>query len=237
MRRGPCNHQNNQRHQTILHLHKSWVLQLLLHIPRWKSNWYRYGRQYLRRPLTPVKSMNLFRAHKNPSVTSFWHSFLHGQITATGAPSPHRIDAWSKKGVTDIVTLQRGDEMREDLGKLVVDRGIQWHHLPLSGRQLSRKQDQLTMQQIPQLFEELSQRIDSFSLVVHCAAGMHRTGIFLYLMFRFNGLATAEAMDSISQIRQITAEELTKRTKKNGVLLEKAEAIYQNLMENKSESL
>merc|ERR550532_3612420 len=48
---------------------------------------------------------------------------------------------------------------------------------------------------------------DGENLVVHCAAGLHRTGIFLYLLLRELGDSPEAALEKIRQMREITYNE------------------------------
>ena len=44
---------------------------------------------------------------------------------------------------------------------------------------------------------------------VHCAAGMHRTGVIGYTLLRLNGYTPTSALDAIEEIRPITHHALT----------------------------
>lgn len=41
-------------------------------------------------------------------------------------------------------------------------------------------------------------------VLIHCASGMHRTGVFAYSLLRTIGLDYKEAMAKINEIRDIT---------------------------------
>ncbi len=127
-------------------------------------------------------------------------------------------------GVTDVVTLQRGDEMRPFLPEACEELELCWRHVPLSGRRLERREDRESLTRIPAIVGLLEA---GRHVVVHCAAGMHRTGICMYLVLRHVGYDEEEAMALIEQSRPVTATELRKKTRKNGILREKAEAIFQ----------
>ena len=42
------------------------------------------------------------------------------------------------------------------------------------------------------------------TVVVHCAAGVHRTGCIAYSLMRMNGLERAEAFDALGKMREET---------------------------------
>lgn len=71
---------------------------------------------------------------------------------------------------------------------------------------------------------------DGERVVVHCAAGCHRTGSFIYVVLRRAGLSPDEALEGIKQTRHVTWDEMTKVTKKRpGGLKVKAEEAFQRL--------
>ena len=173
--------------------------------------------------------MEIFQSHKNQKAASYWIPFGTGWLTASGAPSPRKLEEWSEKGVTDIVTLQREDEMRSELPTLCQELNMSWHHIPLSGRRLERKTDKTSLEKLPNLLHLFGPDQNNRKVVFHCAAGMHRTGISLYVLLRLGGHNAETAVTFIHQARELTAEELTKTFKKTGKLIDKAEFILQTL--------
>ena len=156
-----------------------------------------------------------------------WVSLLRGQITAAGAPGRRTPARWSAAGVTDVVTLQRADEHADWLPDACAEVGMSWHHMPLSGRRLEGPSDRDTLAAIPTLLDLL--RADPpRKLVVHCSAGLHRTGVCLYLLHRHAGLSPEATLASIAAARPLTAAELTRSTRRHGVLQDRAEALYQH---------
>ncbi len=77
-------------------------------------------------------TMIKFDESKNPNAQSYWVPFLTGKITACGAPSKKRLFNWRGFGVTDVITLQRSDEMQQWLPALCEELQVKWHHYPLS---------------------------------------------------------------------------------------------------------
>lgn len=147
-----------------------------------------------------------------------------GRITATGAPSRTKVDQWARMGVTDVVTLQRADEHAAWLPQACADAEITWHHLPLSGRRLEHPDDAASLARMPRL-AELLRATPPRSILVHCAAGLHRTGVCLYMVLRAHGLTGDEAVETIASARPLTAEELCRETRR-GTLRETAEAAF-----------
>ncbi len=175
-----------------------------------------------------TEALALFEAHKNPLAQSWWLPLKSGLITAAGAPSPKRLRAWSEHQVTDVVTLQRADEMRSTLPQLCEAHELRWHHLPLSGKRLEAPEDLQALAGVHALLQRLED--PKTKMVVHCAAGMHRTGVCLYLMLRSAGVAPEESVRKVEQARALTGREL-QRTMRSGRLADLAEAIHVRLTE------
>lgn len=133
-----------------------------------------------------------------------------------------RLREWKAFGATDVVTLQRSDEMRPSLQTECEELGLNWWHRPLSGRRLEVEEDQRSLSNLDLILKALggeSQR----SIVLHCSAGMHRTGVFFYFLLRESGATQTEALLKIREARPLTAQELEKATRKSGKLLDLAE--------------
>ncbi len=127
--------------------------------------------------------------------------------------------------MTDVVTLQRADEMAAWLGPTCAALGMQWHHRPLTGRRLSGARDMQSLVELAALLELPADR----RIVLHCAAGMHRTGLSLDLLLRRAGATSEEALTGVERARPVTAHELTRTTRRSGRLLDRAEVLLTEL--------
>ncbi len=156
---------------------------------------------------------------------SHWVPLQTGWITATGGPSRVRLGGWPERGATDVLTLQRVDEMQPWIPEACAAVGLNFIHLPLSGRRLERPEDWESLRRLPSLLAlwDRPRRV-----VVHCSAGLHRTGAVCHLLLRLSGLDRATALARIEAARPLTAEELCKRTR-SGTLIDQAEEILLRL--------
>lgn len=176
-------------------------------------------------------TMEIFEQGKTPENTSHWITFGDHLLSAAGAPGKRRIPVWEEAGITDVITLQREDEMNARIPILCEERGWRWHHIPLSGKKLEATSDPTSLSALAELARELIEDDDPRRrIVVHCSAGLHRTGVALYLMLRLTGLDVEETIAKIASARALTAHELTRVSRRDDKrLADRAEAFYREL--------
>lgn len=145
---------------------------------------------------------------------SEWIEIEGGRLGASGAPGRGGIAYWQSIGATGVITLLRDNEMRnKNIEEQCREHGLVWLHLPLEGRRSFAQpsiEDRNSILQIPQVVNWLR---SGRSVIVHCAAGMHRTGFVCYLTLRLAGLSCSESLDKVREMRPVTYEELVVRTR------------------------
>jgi len=109
-------------------------------------------------------------------------SFLRvgsGDLCLTGRPGQHTLPRLKRIGLTTVVTLLSEKENAQELGKWCRAVGLNWVHAPLDGANrpllMSKAARAILLQGWRQAQEELSK---GGRVLVHCAAGVHRTGVF-----------------------------------------------------------
>merc|ERR1712129_337833 len=164
-----------------------------------------------------------------------------GSLAARGRPNPETLLALQHcKGVTAVVTLLRQDEgpgAAALLGQACERLGLKRCHAPLagpkemgmigSGKVMLTHEDIESFRKVRQAKEWLESGGDN--IVVHCAAGLHRTGIFLYVLLRELGELPTDALNRIQLMRPETADEFTRLNFQS-----KADAIF-GLVASKSQ--
>jgi len=159
-----------------------------------------------------------------------------GRLAASAAPGPGAVKSWKECGASTVVTLLRDDEPAFNCAKdQIIALGLRWLHLPLSGKKAitepqqaragkatKTKHDALSLSRVHEVTELLKA---GESVVVHCAAGMHRTGVVCYLTLRRLNLSPKDALSIILKSRPITHEEITKSTSNHLPLCELAEGM------------
>ncbi len=171
--------------------------------------------------------MELFEASDNPHNIRRWVPLGPHLITASGAPGRRRFADWPQLGVTTVVTLQRADEMPPWLEPACAENEISWRHTPVSGKRLEDPSDTDSLRQlleIPRSLEDARHKI-----VLHCSAGLHRTGVALYLLLRARGLSPEDTIARIAQARHLTATELERRPRRGLRLQDIAENLWREL--------
>jgi Tyrosine phosphatase family len=163
--------------------------------------------------------------HEPFEPNSAWVPLRAGWITAAGGPSRQRLADWPARGATDVLTLQRADEMQPWIPELCQTHGLGWIHLPLSGRRMEQAGDRDGLARLPGLLDVWS---EPRRVVVHCSAGLHRTGAICYLLLRLAGQTRDEAVATIRTARALTAEELV-RGARSGVLIDRMDALLATL--------
>mmetsp|Transcript_35709 Transcript_35709/g.76112 ORF Transcript_35709/g.76112 Transcript_35709/m.76112 type:complete len:319 (-) Transcript_35709:101-1057(-) len=139
-----------------------------------------------------------------------------GRLAARGRPSPSQLAALHAiEGMTVLVSLLRSDEAGcSEIQRTCERLGVRWYHAPLDGLRAMRGGDPTpeAWDSLRSVYEVLDLLVlCGESVIVHCAAGLHRTGIYLYLLMRAAGFQPKEALEKIREMRPITAEEVEKK--------------------------
>ena len=113
-------------------------------------------------------------------------------------------------GITCIVTCQAIREIPEDIQQGCSLAGITWVYVEMNGanKPLLKRKEILTvvatgLHKVMLLMNESNHKI-----LVHCAAGIHRTGTFAYSLLRLNGFSSEESMNKLKEMREVTYKEV-----------------------------
>jgi len=117
-------------------------------------------------------------------------------------------------GCTHVCTLLSENENAQEMEKLVKKNGLQWIWLPLSNGDIPQVND---FGKILIGLKQLSEIIESGgSLLIHCSAGIHRTGMIANVLLRYLGLSESESLKIIHEARTITHDQVGKKRLKLG---------------------
>lgn len=119
---------------------------------------------------------------------------------------PRRTDfpLLHQMGCTHVVTLLKDSEGARRYGDLARLAGLEWMWIPIpNGKYPEGEVHKGLLEAIPNLSQLLD---EGSSILIHCSAGIHRTGLVAYALPRWRGLESRPPMKIISQIRKETAD-------------------------------
>eukprot|EP00931_Biecheleriopsis_adriatica_P091266 TRINITY_DN65156_c0_g1_i1.p1 TRINITY_DN65156_c0_g1~~TRINITY_DN65156_c0_g1_i1.p1 ORF type:complete len:266 (-),score=63.72 TRINITY_DN65156_c0_g1_i1:66-821(-) len=158
-----------------------------------------------------------------------WCTVGKGFLAARPVPQDAgQIKEWD---ATVVVTLLRPHEKVEAVQSACENAGCKWLWAPVEAISNCKKPvSPEDLQSLMKAGDVLRLCESGERVVVHCAAGCHRTGTFCYLVLRRAGKSCEEALSAIRQTRELTWKEMTEHTKKRPQgLHRKAEDICQRL--------
>lgn len=164
-----------------------------------------------------------------------WTPVCRGFLAARAAPRDKaELESWKASAVVTLV--QPSTRPWETVKSGCEELHILWFSAPLEPISKAAKplaeDDWESFRQVDDVLQAL---MLGSRVVVHCAAGCHRTGIFCYVLLRSAGKSSEEALAAIRETREVTWQELTMIARKRPQgLIPKAEAIFQTLSRGKT---
>jgi len=137
-----------------------------------------------------------------------WIRVGDGWLAAAGAPGQVAFANWRREGATSVVSLLRADEPAFEKARDGCQKcGFRWEHAPLAGKRsctslVSEPEDLCSWNRLRDLLPQLFN--DGERVVIHCAAGMHRTGSVAFCTLRHFGLSIDESLRAVEEGRPVT---------------------------------
>ncbi|HVS01332.1 MAG TPA: tyrosine-protein phosphatase [Thermoanaerobaculia bacterium] len=133
-----------------------------------------------------------------------WVPAGRGRLAILHRPKLALIPHLPRLGCDHVATLLSEKEGGDQIGARVRDAGLGWTWLPLPD---ARPPQGRRNQPVHAALAALAAELDAGrSLLVHCSAGIHRTGMFAYALLRWIGNDEAAAL---SATRPLTRDELS----------------------------
>jgi protein-tyrosine phosphatase len=127
-----------------------------------------------------------------------------GRLALYHRPRQEDFASFRDLGCTHIITLLKESEGAERYGNMTREAGMEWVWLPVpNGKHPEGDVHERLIQSMPVLSQLLD---DGNSMMIHCSAGIHRTGTVAYGLLRWRGLDRKQAMRTIRLARKETAE-------------------------------
>lgn len=150
-----------------------------------------------------------------------WVPAGRGHVAARGCPNLETLAFLQRdRGLTGLVTLLRASERECAADQLQaacrrLKPPLRWLHAPLEGvESLTGGAESMlegdlesfrTVLQVAEWLQGAEERI-----IVHCSAGLHRTGVYLYVLLRVLGDTPEEALEKLGASREQTFEEFAR---------------------------
>lgn len=132
---------------------------------------------------------------------------LSGGLSCLHRPTKGGIYTIRQTQCTAIITLLAESENPNEIGNVCKELGFKWTWVPLQGANKRLLESNNTSWIIRKALDSAKRMLESGEFIfVHCAAGIHRTGIFLYALLRISGFNKDDTLEKIRQIRTVTWE-------------------------------
>jgi protein-tyrosine phosphatase len=127
-----------------------------------------------------------------------------GALALWRRPRVTHLPELREAGVTHLATLLAEREGAVDLGAAARAAGLTWLWIPMQGGAVPGRER--TTELRPKLAELRAALAAGAKVVVHCSAGIHRTGMIGYALLRSLPLPATEARAKLAELRVVTAE-------------------------------
>ncbi len=135
-----------------------------------------------------------------------WVELLNGCLAIGHRPKFKSLKIMKSVGTTHIVTLLSEKEGAKDIGKAANKQGLQWLWLPLRSAEPPAEE---RLNEIVETFEACVEALKKGAKIyVHCSAGIHRTGMVAYGLFRYMGFDVQKSESLLSALRDVTSREV-----------------------------
>jgi protein-tyrosine phosphatase len=135
-----------------------------------------------------------------------WIPVGKGRIALSNRPKLKSIAKLRDGGCQRIITIQGRKEQPKQIANAAHDAGILWTWIPVENGSFPNGEiDRLMRIEVQNLAKNIEM---GESVLVHCSAGIHRTGMFVFGLCRWLGYSEVEALKLISDMRTVTREGL-----------------------------
>lgn len=130
-----------------------------------------------------------------------WVAHGNGQLAIRGRPSLRLIPRLPDHGCSRVVTLLSDAEGAPELGRAVRRAGMEWTWIPLRNGRPPEGSVSVTARE--GVLAVSAAILGGESVLIHCAAGFHRTGMLTWAILRRH-LAVDASRDALAALRPET---------------------------------
>ncbi len=141
-----------------------------------------------------------------PAPGPTWVQVGAGRLALRGRPKLALLPQLRGLGCDRLVTLLSAREGALTLGRAAQASGLAWTWAPLEN---GRRPADLAARTLARTARELVARLgegEGEGVLIHCAAGLHRTGMLAYAVLRLLGLSPEGARARLAELRRETVE-------------------------------
>ncbi len=110
------------------------------------------------------------------------------------------------QGVTHVVTLLSEKEGALEVKKAAQANQLNWLWLPLEN---AKPPEEVRLEEIRRMFSQWQALLEQGAYIyIHCAAGIHRTGMMTYAFLRYLSFSSSESFHRLHCLREILIEEV-----------------------------
>lgn len=133
-----------------------------------------------------------------------------GKLALSERPKIKEVKKLVPVGCNRVVTiLSAKGEQAHKIGEAVELCGMEWDWLKISNATgFSAEEERLFKSSINKIYRSI---LNGENVLVHCSAGLHRTGMFVYALLRKGGVGHEESLKTIQEIRIETYEALEEK--------------------------
>lgn len=136
------------------------------------------------------------------SLSLRWVPIGSGQLALSHRPGQRDLVRLAELGCQRVVTLLSEREGALSVQMAIEAQGLQWTWLPLNNGKYPPPPDS---ERLRAALPSLSSYLDAGEhVLIHCSAGIHRTGMVSYALLRWRGFTAPQTMELLSQLRAHT---------------------------------